>query len=112
MTILKVFLIVERIKKRTVRERMRRIARAPKNTLERASELGEIIRNRLGLDPKKIALSSDWHADLRIPAGELSDFFEDIAEAFLMEDALVLESRATYGELLDALDISPQEMLR
>lgn len=111
MLILRGFFVIETVKKRAAASRELRMARAPKNSEERAAELGAILRSRLGIDsPGSIPLDSTWSGDLRIPAGTLDDFFQDIADAFLLEDFGSLERTTNYRDLLSHLEI-PAELM-
>ena len=102
---LRAYFLIHRMKKRAGAGRQIREARAPQNIQEGASELSAIMWNRLGVDAMTIPLDSDWRRDLRIPEGELYEFFLDIAQAFLLERTDQLEKKKTYRELLEFLNI-------
>ncbi len=103
--VVRFLLVVDRWREKAVRAGIQRKEQAPKNMPERATALDGIITNRLGLDPAGIPLDADWVRDLRIPRGELLDFFQDISQVFSIDDSSALERTASYRQVLEYLAI-------
>jgi hypothetical protein len=111
MFVLRGFAVMEQFKKRAAIAHMERQKHLPRNTEEKARILRAILRNRLDLDFAQIPLESTWKGSLRIPAGELYEFFQDVDQEFMLDDLSGLERQATYGELLGFIGITPNAML-
>jgi hypothetical protein len=108
---LRVFSVFEKMKKNARVERHIRESRAPKTARERAAALSAIMRDRLGVDAMTLPLDADWRGDLRIPEGELHEFFLDVSQVFSTDIPTGLEKQARFRSLLDFLDI-PEELVR
>ena len=102
---LRIFSTIEGFKKRAVIVQKERQLRSAQSIEEKAILLRRLFQSRLGLDSRNIPLDAKWKGDLRIPAGELYDFFQDIDQELMLNDLPAVERQATYGELLEFIGI-------
>lgn len=103
------FLYAEKLRKMIEHQKEMRQKQIPQDIAAKLDTLRNLTADRLGMDFSRIPPDADWIHDLRIPRGELHEFFEDTAEVFLIGDSSSLSKTATLRETLEYLGLPVPE---